>query len=197
MAKIAYGVIGEDDSDVETVVELIKRIANNKSLSIKRKGYNGCGEMFIKAPMQLSAWSEMGCEHFIICYDSDRDKPEARYEKLVAAIKESDVPGTYCALVPIQEIEAWILADLEAVSKVITGWRPPGKEIVTPEAQRDPKEHLEGLTKMQNSRPRYNHAMHNPAVAKHLNLDKVLKKCPSFGPLFEMVAQGSGNVTVP
>ena len=51
-----YGVIGEDKSDVETLKELMFRIAGDRSLKIKGRGYNSCGEMLRKGPTQLKIW---------------------------------------------------------------------------------------------------------------------------------------------
>jgi hypothetical protein len=90
-----------------------------------------------------------------------------------------------CVLIPVQEIEAWILADIQAVTKIFSGWLPD--EIHNPEAIPSPKEHLEALSRQANRRPRYSHAVHNPRVAQHLDLEKVYRKCPSFRPLKDFV----------
>ena len=51
------------------------------------------------------------------------------------------------------------------------------------------KEHLERMSRMDGTRPRYAHAVHNPKIAKHLDLEKVREKCPSFRPLFSFVGK--------
>jgi hypothetical protein len=188
-----YAIIGEDNSDVEMLNALIRRMANAPHLSVKRKGYKGCAEMLEKGWRQIKAFSLLGCTHFIICYDSDREDPEVRRQAIVEKIiKPSGVDGTFCALVPIQEIEAWILADLPAIAKIITSWRVP-REIKHPERIVDPKEHLETLCRKANAKPLYVHAVHNSKVACHLDLEIVRSKCPSSVALFELMKTGQGN----
>ncbi len=83
-----------------------------------------------------------------------------------------------CIVIPVQELEAWILADIECASKVFPSWKP--SPIHNPEGISKPKEHLEKLSRDSKQRPRYRHAIHNEQVAKHLDLEKVARKCPAF-----------------
>jgi hypothetical protein len=192
-----YAILGEDDSDVEMLFTLVRRIANDPKLPIKKMGYNGCGELLIKAARQIKVYSKLGCDKFIICYDSDVAKPQDRYLEIVnKIIKKSGIQADFCALVPVQEIEAWILADIDAVTKIIPSWRT-NRKITSPELQKDPKEYLEGLSKASNQKPLYSHAVHNPKIANHLNLEIILDKCMSALPLFEFVQGKGGNYPFP
>lgn len=190
-----FGVLGEDKSDADMLKELIFNLAGDHSLTIKTKGYSSCGELLTKGARQVAMFKALGCSKFVICYDSDHDCPEARKASIIKRIiKPSMTTGVFCALVPIQEIEAWILADLSAVTNIIKGW-VPAKEILHPEAEDDPKEYLEKLSR-KNQRPRYSHATHNPRIAKYLDLTIVEAKCPSFKPLVDIVRLGQGNVAL-
>ncbi len=191
-----YGILGEDKSDVATLKVLIHRLADDDSITIKTKGYSGCGEMLKKGGKQLKLFVRLGCNRLIICYDADNEEPESRYQEVVGRIiKKSGLIGfkteIICILIPVQEIEAWILADIEAVTDIFKNWHP--KPISNPESIESPKEYLEKLSRDANKRLRYNHAIHNEKVAKYLDLDKVLQKCPSFEPLVELVESDSGN----
>ena len=189
-----YAIIAEDKSDVETLKNLIRLIAGDQSIPVKGKGYGGCAEMLRKGANQLRTFNETGDFYrFVVCYDSDRQSPEERRKELVEKIiLPSSVTAPICALIPIQEIEAWILADINAVTKVITGW-VPDKNINNPEGINDPKEYLERMSR-NNQRPRYVHAVHNPTIAKHLDVKKIYTKCSSFRPLFHLVTDGEGNI---
>jgi Domain of unknown function (DUF4276) len=190
-----FGIVGEDNSDVEVLKHLIRRIAGDQSLTIKSKGYHGCHEMLRKGADQIRAFNTAyDINRFVICYDSDKEDPQARFE----AIKEQIVQKTklgaeFCALVPVQEIEAWVLADLAAVSKVILSWKPD-VTIPSPESINDPKEHLKKLSRRY-KKPLYSPPTHNPEVAKHLDLQTVWNKCPSFRPLHAFVSAGQCNVS--
>lgn len=183
-----YGVIGEDPSDVETLKVLIRRLANNERVRVFTKGYAGCGEMLRKGASQLKLFSEKGAVRFIVCYDADRARPEDRElearRKIWNKAVDAGVGGNCCIVVPVQELETWILADLSSVSKVIRSWAP--QDVASPELINDPKEYLERLSR-QHQKPRYIHALHNQKIALYLDLEKVAMKCRSFAPLSEFV----------
>jgi hypothetical protein len=194
-----YAILGEDESDVETLNVLVRRLALNTGLSVKRKGYDSCGELLRKGAAQLRSYLALGCTRFVVCYDSDGEDPQARYAEVLdkilkpAAIRPyvsgmplQGIASCCCVLIPIQEIEAWILADIEAVTNVFTSWKPsPIKQ--NPETIPSPKEYLERLSRQTNKKPIYHHATHNQVVARHLNLELVRSRCPSFGPLVDFV----------
>jgi len=190
---LLYGILGEDRSDCETLVALIRARSLRKKLSFRSKGYDGCGKMFRKGAKQIAAWAQSGVNRFVICYDSDGPNPAQRCQRVLQEIvKPSKVKGKSCILIPVQELEAWILADIEAVTKVFKGWKP--KSIKNPESISSPKEYLEKLSRQANGRPRYSHATHNEKVAPHLDQAVIHKKCPSFHPLADLVDKGVGNV---
>lgn len=175
-----YAVLGEDRSDVETLQVLIRRLANNPSLRVKIKGYDGCGGLLRKGARDLDEFSKQGCDRFIVAYDADRDDPHARRELARARVlaPASVAPEACCIVVPVQELEAWLLADVSAVANIWPSWRPD--PIANPERIEDPKEHLEKLSRDSQRRPRYSHKLNNPELAKHVDLTVLERKCPSF-----------------
>jgi hypothetical protein len=163
---------------------LVRRLAQDDSLPIKGKGYGGAGEMLRKGAKQLDLFKALySCERFIVCHDADGLDPKPKrtlvQEKIV---KPSGVADACCILVPVQELEAWMLADIECAVNIFPSWRP--EPIPNPEKIASPKEHLEKLSRDSKKRPRYSHAVHNEKMAKHRDLDKVRNKCPAF---FELV----------
>lgn len=190
-----YGVIGEDKSDVEVLKQLILRLSPpGRKVAVRTKGYDGCAEMLLKGAKQLQSFERDRCHRFVVCYDSDRDNPEQRLETLMqTVVRPAAVEGPLCALVPIQEIEAWILADLPAVTHIIPSW-VPSESFASPENVTDPKHELVRLSRNQRRRPLYSYVMHNPQVAKFLNLDTLYRKCRSFRPLADLVRAGASNV---
>jgi hypothetical protein len=101
-------------------------------------------------------------------------------------IVRSGIDKDYFVVIPVQELEAWILADIEAVSHVITGWKPPYFKD-NPEGINNPKERLMHESRKANKKPRYDPGTHNPRVAKYLRLDQVRQRCPSFEKLAHWV----------
>jgi hypothetical protein len=184
-----YGIIGEDESDARTLKELVHCLANDRSLKIKTKGFEGCGQMLRRGAGQIKLFAQLGLTRFIVAYDADGHDPRDRYDEVMAkVIRPSGVQTGYCVLIPVQEIEAWILADIESVSNVFSSWHP---DPITqdPEKIENPKEFLEKRSRDSRKRPVYDHSTHNEKVARHLNLEIVRKRCPSFAPLVKFVTQ--------
>lgn len=179
-----YAVLGEDASDGEMLKVLIRRLLGDETVRVKPKGFDGCGELLRKGAKQLQLFQRLGFQRFIICYDADGPEPSHRREQIIQRVVRPSGIGSHCVVVPVQEIEAWILADIEAVTQVFPSWRPRRVEE-PPESIQNPKERLEWLSRASNKKPVYSHATHNPIVAKHLNLAVVRARCPSFAPLAE------------
>jgi hypothetical protein len=173
-----YGLIAEDDSDVEMLTVLIRRLAYNSSLPVNKKGYAGCGQMLRKGAARLRLLADLGCTRFVVCYDADGPSGTARQQELTdQVLTPSGLPRRDClALVPVQEIESWILADVDrAVPHAISSWRPD--PIASPERIPSPKEELMRMSRDSRRRPRYAYTTHNGQVAKYLDLVRVSKKC--------------------
>ena len=141
-----YGIIGEDKSDVDTLKVLIRRLGEDEGIRIRPKGYEGCGEMLKKGCAQLAAFADLGCTRFVISFDSDGLDPRGRRE---AVLQQLVIPNSIekkcCIVIPVQELEAWILADIVAVAQVFPSWLP--KAIENPENIPSPKEHREKLSR--------------------------------------------------
>ncbi len=188
-----YGIIGEDRSDVDTLKVLIRRLSSDDSVPIKGKGFTGCGEMLKKGARQFRLFQGLGCSRFLVCYDADNEEPFRRHQEVLERIVRPSaiISPLCCIVVPVQAMEAWILADIAAAQRLFSGWKPD--PVPNPEGIRKPKQHLEKLSRDARHRPRYIHAIHNPQVARHLDLDKIQQKCPSFQPLADFVRDGVAN----
>jgi hypothetical protein len=184
-----YGIIGEDDSDAATLKVLVHRLADNWSLTVRAKGYDGGAQMLRKGAGQLRLFAGLGFMRFVVSYDSDGHDPEARRKEVMEKVViPAGLQNNCCVLIPIQEIEAWILADIQAVNKVFSSWKPDPIPN-SPESIESPKEFLERLSRNTKKKPIYHHATHNQIVAKHLCLDTIRRRCPSFMPLVRFVTE--------
>jgi len=183
-----YGILGEHDSDVATLKVLVRRLAHNESLRIKGIGCGGGGEMLRKGAQHLRVLQDWKCMRFIVCHDADGPYPNPKRELVTReVVKPSGIDQACCVVIPVQELEAWILADIECATKIFTSWKP--SPIQNPERIARPKEHLERLSRDSKQRPRYSHATHNERMAKYLDLEKVRQKCPAFEVLVAFVLQ--------
>ena len=191
-----YSILAEDKSDVACLEVLIKRLKNNDSEKIKGKGFKSCGNMLNQGKRALKAHEQLGYNKFIICYDRDKDTVQQRYQEVISKIiKPSGIKikkDNICILIPVEEIEAWILADIQAVSKVFPSWKPI-QNFPTPESVINPKEKLKQLSQIKKSKPLYIHDRHNQDILKHVDLKTVKDKCPSFKKLANFIEENRSN----
>jgi len=181
-----YAILGEDITDANTLKVLVRRLAHNDSLRVTPKGFGGCSKMLRKGAMELRNLHRLKHTRFIICHDADGPDPGPKREIVRDQIVEpSGVTEPCCIVIPVQALEAWILADIECATRLFRSWVP--KPIDNPEQIAKPDEHLERLSKGSNGRPRYSHATHNEQMAKYLDIEAVKRKCPSFRILADFV----------
>ena len=127
----------------------------------------------------MKNFSDRGATHFIICHDSDGGDPEEIKNKVESVMKEKNCSAfNYTIVIPVQELEAWIIADEQAISKVIPTLSI--KPVMSPESINSPKEWLIKESRKTRSHPLYVPTLHNHRVAQHVDLSKLEIKCPSF-----------------
>lgn len=182
-----FGILAEDDSDFQTLKVLVRKL-RGPSVTVQGKGYNGCSELLRKGAKAIIALRDTGAvSRFIVCHDADGPDPDVKGAIVQRDVIDPTDLNEHCRLViPVHELEAWILADLDAVRAVIRTF-PKRKPIQSPELISDPKEHLERLSKADNGKYLYNHAIHNERVALYLDLSLVHSKCPSYRPFQEFI----------
>jgi hypothetical protein len=174
-----YGILAEDDSDAQTLSVLVKRLVGSDSIRVDAWGYGGSGRLLKDGAKDLRLLRAQGIRKFIVCHDADGPDPRPKRDLVMQKIVgPSGLTKQYCIVVPVQELEAWILADIESASKVFGSWRPA--PVQNPEGIRKPKEHIERLCYRNKPRRRYKHAVDNERMARHLDLDKVARKCAAF-----------------
>jgi hypothetical protein len=183
-----YGIFGEGWPDFDTLKAIVRKLKNDPGLAIRGRGFDGCDKLLKECSDEMKELYEVGCRRFIICHDADGGDPQAVRRKVEERVIKPASLGSdalHFVAVPVQMIEASILADIESASKLFTSWRP--KEVKNPESIPKPKEFLEKASRHENSRPRYLHTRDNPRIVKYLDLERVAQKCPSFRPLREFV----------
>jgi hypothetical protein len=189
-----FAIMGEDKSDTQSLIELIKRIDKEKhphkvkkKLAFKPKPYGGWPHLYSKCERDLRQMARRGCDRIIVCIDADgpQQKAEKRRSELKSKIKASGITLKSCIIIPIQMLEAWILADIKAVTALWKDWKP--KPITNPEAIVGPKKHLAWLSRDHTKKPRYNDTVHNKELVKHLDLGVLRTQCASFKGLYDFV----------
>ena len=141
-----YGILAEDRSDAATLKVIVRRLLADSSFPIRAKGFDGSGELLRKGANQLRLFRDLGCTRFIVCHDADGIDPAPKFDLVRSKIvRASQLENASCILVPVQKLEAWILADIESAAQIFSSWQPTA--IDNPERIANPKEHLEKLSR--------------------------------------------------
>lgn len=172
------GVIAEDISDVDVLYMLTCKLIDEKSFSFKKFVGQGCGKLRRKC----SVWAEIlirrGCSHLVVLHDLDNYERDALYKELNSAIPRDDYIASK-VLIPVREMEAWLLTDPIALKKVFNMQKQP-KLPGDPEAVLDPKRELADIA-WKYGKKRYVNTIHNVKVAEAMSISKA-KMCKSFRP---------------
>jgi hypothetical protein len=167
------GIIAEDVSDVDVIKEILKKYLGN-NFSIKKFVGNGCGKMRNKCDAWAKLLVRQGCEHIFIFHDRDDNCEESLRSELNKKVDQKTYPASLI-VIPVKELEAWLLSDVDAISKAFNLKKTPKKS----ESINSPKEHLRDIVWLNNEKKRYVNTIHNKKIAEALLLDN-LRTCRSF-----------------
>ncbi len=191
MSKITHpriGLIAEDDSDVDAAIVLIKRITGNNRVGMKKFVGKGCGRIKRKCRRWTKDLKQKGCQYLILLHDLDNNNLEQLRSSIEDAISPSPIQP-YLICVPIEEMEAWWLADTSAIKKALN-LKKFKKIKGDPEQLKSPKEMICDLVRQfSNKEKKYLNTVHNKSIAEHLNLTEAKKKCASFNEFFVFVSE--------
>ena len=181
------GLIAEDRTDCETLVVLIRRVAEVQ-IGIDQYPADGCGALRRKAAKWLALMASDGCEAAVLVHDLDRDPNNhelndegALRQRLADIAVPKGLRRLIC--VPVEELEAWFWSDPALIERVGRG---RGKASTSPHSIRQPKEQLQRLSAEANGKPRYN-TNHNAELARSLDLERCASRCPAFRELRDFV----------
>jgi len=188
MSKL-IGVIAEDSSDVQVINAILNKYMSSNLFAIKKFVGNGCGKLKNKC----GAWANMlvksGCEHIVVFHDRDRHDEKEIRNILESKVCKEEYPNSII-VIPVEELEAWLLSDAKAI-KAVFNLRKAPKKIHNCEAIESPKEHLRDLV-WQIGKKRYLNTTHNKKIAEQSDVAN-FKRCKSYKPFDKYVR---GNICV-
>jgi hypothetical protein len=174
----SIGVIAEDRSDVDVVSALFEKYVPKSNFTVRHFVGNGCGKLKNKCRTWTETLFQLGCEHVFLFHDLDR-QIEAELRKLLEErIPKLEFP-TALIVIPIEEMEAWLLSDIEAI-KAVFAMKAKLKRYKNCEAVNSPKEEI-GRLAWNTNKKRYLNTVHNKRIAEKVSLDN-LRRCPSYLP---------------
>lgn len=177
------GVIAEDNSDVDVINEILGKYLSQSDYKVKRFVGNGCGKLRNKCRAWAKNLTGSGCSHVLLFHDLDRYNEKELRKELESKVSKAEFP-TSIVIIPIEEMEAWLLSDADALKRTFNLATHP-KVPNQPETVNSPKEHIAKIV-WKTGRKRYLNTIHNKQIAAHISLDK-LRACKSFKTLDKFI----------
>jgi len=172
------GVIAEEKNDVEVLYALTCKLINEHSFSFKPFIAHGCSQLRRKCMVWAENLLSRGCTHLVVLHDLDCNIENDLRAELNRYVRFVGFKG-YVILIPVHEIEAWLLVDAKALQTVFTMKRLP-KLPKRPEDVPCPKEKLRDII-WRETKKHYVNTIHNKRIAGASRISKV-KTCRSFRP---------------
>ena len=172
------GVIAEEVNDVDVLYEFTCKLVEENKFSFKKFVGRGCGKLRRKC----TAWAEdlkrRGCPYLVVIHDLDKHNETSLRTELSNSVHHIDF-DRYVILIPIKEIEAWLLTDASALKTVFNMSRLP-KLPNSPEQLQDPKKFLSDIV-YKNVKKYYVNTIHNRKIAAEIKISE-MENCKSFQP---------------
>jgi hypothetical protein len=177
-----YGIVVEGEYDQAALTEIIKKCYVDEIEIIPRR-CGGKKQLLKKFPGLLKSlrYQTQGAHFhkaFVICDadGEDSDKLEGRMRNKIA--NRNDLSETRFIVI-VEELEAWLLADEEAISRVtrLQSGRTIARVSENLESIANPKEKLKEL--LSEARVYYTPEVARQ-IAKESELDKIEYRCPKF-----------------
>ena len=173
------GIIAEERNDIEVLYELTSKLIPVNDFSFKKFVAHGCGKLRRKCKSWAENLFRRGCKHIVVLHDLDASLEHELREELTTYVNSVGFDA-FIILIPVHEIEAWLLVDSKALRKVFSMKKHP-KTPMNHESILIPKKKLEEIV-WKNTKKYYVNTIHNQKIAKELVLGRINRRCHSFRP---------------
>ena len=169
-----------EDKYPEAIEEISKKLGVKPIIRRQR------GRISVKKASAFAKELLRSCEKVIILGDADcnEEGERERLQRIYGLLPEGLRERVHICIV-VHELESWLLADENAISKVIG---KNVKPVENPESIHDAKEYLEEL--FEEAGEKYL-TKFGGEIAKHVNVEKLREKCASFADFKRMVRNGN------
>lgn len=183
------GIIAEEKNDVEVLYELTCKLIDENAFSFKQFIGHGCGKIQGKCTKWAENLLRRGCSCLVVIHDLDVNGKKKLHKKLTELV--THIPYTaHLILIPVREIEAWLLTDANALQEVFGLTKAP-KLPGQPESIVDPKKELSEIV-WKSGKKRYLNTIHNQKIAAAMSIEKA-KMCKSFCPYPTFISEHLNN----
>jgi len=170
------GIIVEDQSDLDVLREITLKFRSPGTFKFRPYIAQGCAKLRRKCTSVAINMRDAGYRHVVVVHDLDEEDATSLRNELEGKVRHVGF-RSHVILIPVREMESWLLTDSEAlrtVFKMSKAPRVPGN----PETVVNPKEYLRDLV-WRNAKIRYVNTIYNGRIAAALRAEK-LNSCRSF-----------------
>lgn len=111
-----FGLIAEDASDIEVIRRLAKKVSG-KNISAAHFVGKGCGPIKKKIAGWCKAFATKGCTQILLVHDRDRNDSAILMKQLNDILVQAP-QARKLVVIPSEELEAWLLADHQAIKRL-------------------------------------------------------------------------------
>jgi Domain of unknown function (DUF4276) len=161
------------------VLDVLARKITKTRFAIRKAVGHGCGRLHKRALQWARELHRQQCSRLMLVCDLDENSLSDLSARLTKAL-EGCLIERRVVVIPVREIEAWLLADHEAINQAFK-LRPALKQQANPQGIAHLKEHPGSLIDQRTARHiRYTNSIHNVRIAEHARVDRLLSRCTSF-----------------
>ena len=178
---IHVGLIVENQSDEDVVYGLLAKLVT-KPFGRRRFHSRGCGKLRSKCVAWAKDLYTRGCRALVVVQDLDQNEL-VQLRLALEALIATTAFAKRAVVIPVREIEAWLLADERAIQTSLA-LRNPVAATRSPEHEADAKRRLyEVIFAASDRRVEYVNTVHNKRITTQADPEIIEAKCPSFLPL--------------
>ncbi len=169
-----FGFVVGGTSDEKAVKEIAKKCLGN-DCHVETRKWDEKGGLHRRFPISLEEFKSLHIDKAFVLRDTDGKNPDDLLASMQARIAGQAYPFVVTFAYAIEELEAWFLADHEAIGQVIG--RPVDRIADAIENIPSPKDNLLAIL----SRAKHNYTSETARkIASQLDVDVVARRCPAF-----------------
>lgn len=174
------GICVEGQNDIEAIKTLLSKINSTydslSEVNYEPRYHRGYPDLIGHLHQTLFEFNQLNIELIVVLIDNDREKKNKRLKRLIEKCRKSKCNYDFIAPgVAVEALEAWLLADESALSKVAKKTIPCQP---SPENIQKPDEVLKQITQSSSIGIPYHEVLRG--IASELDLNIVLRRCKSF-----------------
>lgn len=169
-------MIAEEQNDIDVLYAFTCKLISESSFSFSKFIGHGCGKLRRKCRAWSHVLFQRGCSHLVVIHDLDTNDEGCLRQELEDSIEGINFIDRVI-LIPVYEIEAWLLSDPLAIKDTFSMSKLP-RISKHPETIRNPKEYLRDIV-WKYCKKYYINTIHNKKIAEEIRIER-LSVCCSF-----------------